>query len=177
MTFVMLRLGEWKLRQITILSGERIPLLIISISLRMIWSFILFAKKMISHSSHITLSAQDMFINDGLIPQNEYMLYIEWGFAQTTLRYDQLSDKLKKMLLNYKSPHGGVALSIDPQMAVPDEKHRQYHFYRYNLLNSDNREILNEIFACLGLNEDATFDEFAKRFGGLTLQEIVSRMK
>ena len=134
-------------------------------------------KKMISHSSHITLSAQDMFINDGLIPKNEYMLYIEWGFAQTTLRYDQLSDKLKKMLLNYKSPHGGVALSIDPQMAVPDEKHRQYHFYRYNLLNSDNREILNEIFACLGLNEDATFDEFAKRFGGLTLQEIVSRMK
>ena len=133
--------------------------------------------KIISHSQHATLFTQDMFIRDGMIPRQEYTLYIEWGFAQTNLYYDQLSDKLKELLLDYRSPHGGVAMSIDPRTAVPDQKHRQYYSYRKNLLNPENQEFLNEIFACLGLNANTTFDQFAKKFGGLTLQEIISRMK
>lgn len=133
--------------------------------------------KIISNSPHNTLFTQDRFMHDGLIPQQEYTLYIEWGFAQTSLRYDQLSDKLKAFLADYSSPHGGVSMGIDPCSAVPDQKHRQYYSYRKNLLNPENHEILSEIFACLGLNSDTTFDQFADKFGGLTHQEIVSRMK
>jgi hypothetical protein len=133
--------------------------------------------KIISHSPHTTLFTQDMFIRDSLIPRQEYTLYIEWGFAQTNLYYDHLSDKLKELLLDYSSPHGGVSISIDPRTAVPDQRHRQYPSYQKNLLNPENQEFLNEIFACLGLNANTTFDQFAKKFSGLTLQEIVSRMK
>lgn len=133
--------------------------------------------KIISHSSRITMFTQNMFMRDGLIPEQEYTLYIEWGFAQTSLSYAQLSDRLKEMLVDYSSPHGGVSISIDPCKAVPDAKYRQHHSYQKNLLNHENREILNEIFSCLGLNADTTFDQFAKKFGGLTLEEIISRMK
>lgn len=133
--------------------------------------------KIVSRNHHNTLFTQDMFMRDGLIPQQEYTLYIEWGFAQTSLRYDQLSDKLKSLLADYSSPHGGVSMGIDPRSAVPDEKHRQYYSYRKNLLNPENSEMLDEIFACLGLNPGTTFDQFAEKFGGLTRQEIISRMK
>ncbi|MBQ8731213.1 MAG: immunity 26/phosphotriesterase HocA family protein [Oscillospiraceae bacterium] len=133
--------------------------------------------KIKSRSPHNTLFTQDMLMRDGLIPQQEYSLYIEWGFAQTSLRYDQLSDRLKSFLAEYSSPHGGVRLCILPENLVPNEKQRKYPFYRNNLLNPQNREMRNEIFACLGLNEDTTFDQFAEKFGGLTRQEIISLMK
>jgi len=133
--------------------------------------------KIVSQSPHNTLFTQDMFMRDGLIPQREYTLHIEWGFAQTSLSYEQLSDNLKKMLADYSSPHGGVSLSIDPREAMPDQKYRQRYSYQKNLLNPENREILNEIFTCLGLSVDTTFDQFASKFGGLTLEEIISRME
>lgn len=110
------------------------------------------------------------------IPMEQYTLYIEWGFAQTSLRFDQLSDKLKDLLADYSSPHGGVFISIDPGLAVPDEKH-QHYILRESLLSPENREMLNEIFACLGLAEDTTFDQFAERYGGLSLQTIAERMQ
>lgn len=133
--------------------------------------------KIISHSPHATVFTQDMFMRDGLIPKQEYLLYIEWGFAQTSLSYEKMSDKLKEMMVDYRSPHGGVLLSIDPREATVNQKHRQRNSYKNNLLNSENREILNEIFFCLGLNADTTFDQFAKEFGGLSNYEIISRMK
>lgn len=132
--------------------------------------------KIVSHAPHTTLFTQDMFMRDGFIPKNEYSLYIEWGFAQTLLRYDQLSDELKEYLDSYSSPHGGVSMHIDPCAAVLNERQRQYDSYRNNLLNPENRKILNEIFACLGLNAEATFDQFAEKFGGLSLQDIAERM-
>ena len=68
-------------------------------------------------------------------------------------------------------------MGIDPHSAVPDEKRRQYYSYRKNLLNPENHEMLSEIFACLGLNTDTTFDQFAEKFGGLTRHEIISLIK
>lgn len=132
--------------------------------------------KIISHSPHATLFTQDHFMHDGIIPKQEFTLYIEWGFAQTSLRYDQLSEKLKEYLLNYSSPHGGISMSIDPHFAVPDEMRRKYYSYRENLLNPENRKILTEIFACLEMEADTTFDEFAEKFNGLSLLEISSQM-
>jgi len=133
--------------------------------------------KIVSKSKHTTLFTQDGFFRDGLIPKQEYTLYIEWGFAQTSLRYDQLSEKLKEYLDSYSSPHGGVAITIDPRKAVPDEQYRRRSSYCQNLLNPENRDFLNEVFACLGVEKDLTFDQFAEIFGGLTRQEIIARMK
>lgn len=138
--------------------------------------FNLVCTKILSPSPHTTLFTQDSLLRDGLIPKQEYTLYIEWGFAQTSLRYDQLSDRLKEQLADYASPHGGVFTGIDPRSAVPDEKQRQLYAYRRNLLNPENREIRGEIFACLGLGADTTFDRFAQKYGGLSLQEIAARM-
>ncbi len=132
--------------------------------------------QIVTDSPHIPMLAQGMLMRDSLLPKREYTLYIEWGFAQTSLRYEQISDKLKALMENYTSPHSGCGLSIDPRNAVPDEKRRQGVNYRNNLLNPENREFLNEIFACLGLGEDTTFDQFAEKFGGLTLSEIAARM-
>lgn len=131
---------------------------------------------------HKTISEDDLEFNficttRRLFQRSENTLYIEWGFANTELRYEQISDKLKEMLLDYTSPHFGVNLRIDPQMAVPDQKHRNYYSYKNNLLNPENKEMLNEIFFCLGLSADTTFDQFAKKFGGLTRAEIASRIK
>lgn len=132
--------------------------------------------KIIAPSPHTTLFTQDMMMRDGIIPKKEYALYIEWGFAQTELSYDKLSEKLKNYLDGYSSPHGGVSMGIDPYDAVPDEKRRQYINYKNNLLNPENREFLNEVFACLGLEPDTDFDAFAGRFSGLTKREILKRI-
>ena len=132
--------------------------------------------KIVTRSPHFTLFSQDMLIRDGIMPKKEYTLYIEWGFAQIELGYDKLSDKLKAFLENYSSPHGGVGMGIHPAYAVPDEKIRQYENYKNNLLNPENRDFLNEIFACLGLDPDTDFDTFAVKFGGLTKSEILKRM-
>ena len=132
--------------------------------------------KVLFSEPHNTLFTQDMLIRDGLIPKREYTLYIEWGFAQTNLRFDQLSDRLKAMMEDYSSPHGGVAMSIGAYDAVVGEKQRGYYSYRKNLLNPENREILNEIFSCLHLSSDTTFDQFAEKFSGITLREIADRM-
>ena len=67
-------------------------------------------------------------------------------------------------------------MGIHPAYAVPDEKIRQYEKYKNNLLNPENRDFLNEIFACLGLDPDTDFDTFAVKFGGLTKSEILKRM-
>ena len=67
-------------------------------------------------------------------------------------------------------------MSIDPHFAVPDEMRRKYYSYRENLLNPENRKILTEIVACLEMEADTTFDEFAEKFNGLSLLEISSQM-
>ncbi len=133
--------------------------------------------KVISESPHTTLFTQDMLLHDKIIPKQKYNLYIEWGFSQTVLKYEQLTPKLKEYLEDYYSPHGGVSLSIDPRDAVLDEKYRQYYTYKNNLLNAENRDMLNEIFICLGLDKDITFDKFAERFGGLSLKDILLKIK
>ena len=68
-------------------------------------------------------------------------------------------------------------MCIDPREAIPDEKYRQHVSYRLNLLNPENREMLEEIFACLELEPNTSFERFAEKFGGLPRQEILSRMK
>lgn len=106
----------------------------------------------------------------------KYHIHIEWGFAQTTLRYDQLSDNLKEFFSQYCFDCG-VSGCINPIYAVPDGAYHRYRTYLQNLLIPEYRSIRNELFACLGLEPDCSFDRFAQTFGGLTAGEIIARIK
>lgn len=39
-----------------------------------------------------------------------------------------------------------------------------------------NREMREELFLCLGLQKNATFNNFAEKFGGLSKEEIVEKI-
>jgi hypothetical protein len=95
---------------------------------------------------------------------------VEWGFSYTTLTYDQMSDKLKSQLDCFPFSCNGVCTWIDPDFISSGDS-------AHNFLHLKNSELRAEVFSCLGLPVDTSFDQFAKKFGGLTLQEIVSKMK
>ena len=101
---------------------------------------------------------------------------VEWGFSSVTLNYDQISDKLKEQLDRFPLQTGGVSTGIEPCFASGDDS-LDLTNDRHDLLNPINEDLRVEVFACLGLDADTTFDHFAEKFGGLTRQEIVSRMK
>ena len=133
--------------------------------------FNLVCTKVKNLNSHITTHTYDTFVGDGLIPNpDRYHLYVEWGTAATFIPYDQISERLRKFLSDYRDPHGGVRMGI-----FPDVSKDSYHS-KMNLLNPNNLEMREELFRCLGLNPDADFDMFAASYGGLTKKEILNRL-
>ncbi len=110
------------------------------------------------------------------LQDRKFTLSIEWGFAQTTLSDDQLTDKLKTFFKDYRSPHGGVLCGISPYLALPSPDRSKNTHYRNNLLEPHLKEIKEELFLCLGLKKDSTFDDFAECFGGLTLTQFTRRL-
>ena len=62
-----------------------------------------------------------------------------------------------------------MAMGID-NIALKGEK---AYANKYNLLNDANKEMREEIFRCLQLDVNASFDDFAKKYGGLTKEEIL----
>ena len=133
--------------------------------------------KRAGRSEHLTMFSQDMLMGDGLLKMGAYSLYIEWGFAQVEVPFERIPQSLRERLEAYTSPHGGVAMGIDPRFALPDGRWKQYVSYRDDLLAPHNRAFLEEIFACLGLPPDTDFDTFAGACGGLTRGQILKRMK
>lgn len=140
--------------------------------------FNLVCSKYINKNKHCTVFTQDSMIHDKLISMpEEYQLHIEWGTAVTALSSNQISEKLREFLKDYHSPHGGVSMGIYPDLLMTSEEVRmQRPAYKFNLLEDINREIRNELFSCLGLTEDATLNEFADKFGGLTKKEILEKI-
>ena len=119
----------------------------------------------------IPVHTHDMLVSDGMTEYPEsFYLYVEWGTAVTMLPFERISKKLQEYLRDYRSPHGGVSIGIYPE-------HIQENSFEYkgNLLNDINKEMRMELFSCLGLKQNATFDEFAVRFGGLTKKEILAK--
>ncbi len=111
-----------------------------------------------------------------LIPESEtYNLYVEWGTAVTELAFEDISDRFKEYMKNYISIHRGVALEIGGN--IPEFLGRTEPTLRYkmNLLNDINKDMRQELLCCLGLNPDADFDDFARKFGGLTKKEILGK--
>lgn len=139
--------------------------------------FSLVCVKLLSDSPHTTLFTQDHLMGSGLLPAQPYSLYVEWGFASTTLDFSALSPKLKELLAAYHSPHGGVLLRLDPRSANATAELSASHRYRHDLLNPENKELRTELFSCLGLPADTTFDQFAAAFGGLSRGEFAARLR
>ena len=134
--------------------------------------FNLVCTKIQEFNIHSTVHTYDSFVADGICKYpNSFNLYVEWGTATTIMPYEQISPKLKEYLREYRSPHGGVAMSIS-NTALKGEG--SYNF-KYNLLNDINKDIREELFCCLQLRPDASFDEFANKFGGLTKEAILKK--
>lgn len=105
-----------------------------------------------------------------------YDLYIEWGFAQTVIPRDKISDRLRELMTEYPGSSNGTLLSVVPRYLVPEDKLSTHAFYRNNLHEPHNAEIRREIFKNLALPEDCDFDTFALTFGGLTRAQILEKI-
>lgn len=138
--------------------------------------FHLVCAKIKPHEPHSTLLTQDMLMWDGLMKKETYSLYVEWGFARTELPWEYFSERLRALMEDYTSPHGGVSVGIIPRFAVESETPNLVT-HRMDLLNPCCRELREELLRCLGLEQDTDFDGFARAFGGLTKAEILNRMK
>ena len=141
-------------------------------------AFHLICTKYVSRNRHATVFSQEFLMSQKIAPVPEsYRVHIEWGTAVAELSSDQLSDRLKAYLENYHSPFGGVALGIEPYILTASEEERKtLPAVKGNLLEEANRDMKNELFACLGLDPDASFDEFAVKFGGLSRATILKKM-
>ncbi len=118
-----------------------------------------------------TVHTYDFMIAEGITKYpNSFSLYVEWGTATTVLPFEQISDKLKEYLREYRSPHGGVSMGISSGSLQEDS-----YKNKYNLLNDVNKQMREELFRCLGLDRHADFDEFASKFGGVTKAEILEK--
>lgn len=138
--------------------------------------------KIVTQSIHNTLFTDDMFFGDNHNKNNiQYNLYIEWGFAQTEILFSQITDELKDYMKDYYSPHGGVGYSIDcwncEKTYTDIILQHPKHSIKNNLLLKENEDNLKMIFRCLGINENTSFDEFARLYGGITADEFIKRVQ
>lgn len=133
---------------------------------------------------HRILTPEDLYFKLNCTLQTHYTgrftregssMTIEWGFASVKLTNDQLSDVLKGQLDRFALQTGGVSTGIGPDFA-PVDGSPNWADDRYDLLDPRNSDLRSEVFACLGLDADTTFDQFAEKFGGLTRSQIISRM-
>ncbi len=141
-------------------------------------AFNLVCSKIISRRSDANVFTQENFARMGFgeMPEN-YSLHVEWGLAVTTLPSAQISQKLREYLKDYHSPFSGVHMGIFPDI-IPDNGGMKAvpSSYSDDLLQEHNRDIKNELFSCLGLSENTTFDDFAAAFGGLTKAQIAEKI-
>jgi hypothetical protein len=131
--------------------------------------FNLVCNKIQELNPHATVYTYDMLASDGIITSPPtHMLYVEWGTATTFFPYENLSQRMLNYMKEYRSPHGGVSMTISP-----DNIAQETFNFKNNLLNKENSEIKSELFRCLGLPIDAGFDDFAEKFGGLSKKKIL----
>ena len=87
-----------------------------------------------------------------------------------------MTSELREFFDGYHSTHGCVHVGIVPEYAIAAER-PELPAFRNDLLSEGNRHIREILFDCLGLGPDADFDTFARAFGGLSLAQILERMK
>lgn len=134
---------------------------------------------------HRDLTPEDLYFRLSATLQTHYTgrftregcsMDIEWGFARVTLNWEALSDAVKASLDRFPLFSGGVSTAIDPIHASAGDS-PYYGGDRDDLQMPENADLRRMVFDSLGLDTDTSFDAFAARFGGLTRQEILERMK
>ncbi len=135
--------------------------------------------KIVSESVHKTLFTDDMLISTGVVKKPErFDLYVEWGFANAMIKYEDIPQELYEFIKDYRSPHGGIDVGItSTDCGKTSEELMKEYYYRSNLLNPENKDKLNMIFRALGLADDTDFDEFAEKFGGMTREQFIAKMQ
>lgn len=96
-------------------------------------------------------------------------LHLEWGLTKTTLPYERMSDWLKSQLDRFDLNPGGVWTAIDPRID-------QFEKRGTSLEEPENKDLLEEVFSCLGLDTGMDYDAFAASFGGPSLTELAHRI-
>ncbi len=130
--------------------------------------FNLICSKTNGFGPHDTTTTFDSLIHDKIVETpDRFDLFVEWGMATTILRYENMTEKLREFMKDYFPPHGGVTLGISTFAGLCEKD---------NLLDSNNDDIREELFCCLGLEKDADFDDFALKFGGMKKSDIINKM-
>ena len=105
------------------------------------------------------------------------LIYIEWGFAFTTVPWDDLTEELRELLSNHTYHEMGPAFHISGKYCgktLSDIlKESSRNLLQYNLLFPENRDKFNSIMNFLGLPEDCNYDDFVEKFGGISRQQFI----
>ncbi len=133
-------------------------------------------------SEHFTLFTAETFVKMSPKEPKPKMkepraLYVEWGFASFEIPWADVPDNIRKLLDEGAYFNGGVALSIRGDLCGKGLseilKDRPRHLIQYDLLLPENHEKFGMVMNFLGLNENASLDDFAAKFGGITRQEYI----
>lgn len=120
-------------------------------------------------SAHTQLAYLDAFGPEDPCWETLLGIVIEWG----TVRIDrtfrsfttELIDDVKKKCCSYYNDTMGIS-----PLYAKDADFNQ----RGCLTLQDEIAVSKALFSCLGLSPDATFDDFARKFGGKTKQQLLA---
>ena len=112
--------------------------------------FNLICSKTIGNNTRFTTTSQHTLIDAKVIDSPpRYDLFIEWGTSTTTLLYEDMTDRLKEYMADFKNIYGGVSLGVGSRSRIFANKGEEAYFYKYDLLNSINLVIPYLLTFCL----------------------------
>ena len=108
-------------------------------------------------------------------------LRVEWGFASFETPWEKTSDALRELLARgaYYNTCAFLRISGDDCGKTLEEILRDSPraSIQNNLLLPENRDRFKLVMNRLGLPKDCSYDDFAKKFGGITRQKYIELIK
>ena len=132
-------------------------------------------------NEHVTPFTAEMFIREDekkcRKTREPMSLYIEWGFVSTEIPWENVPDNIRDMLKERSWSNGGVSLGISGAYCgmtlTQILKEHPKNILGGDLLYPENRERLDMIMTFLGLPKGAGYDDFAKKYAGITRKEYI----
>ncbi len=104
-------------------------------------------------------------------------LYVEWGFVSFEMPWNDVPEELRRMLDDGVYYNGGVSLGIHGDYCgmtlAAILKESPQVLMQYDLLLPENRDKFALVMRSLGLPEDCGYDDFARKYGGITRAEYI----
>ena len=109
--------------------------------------------------------------------QDPVSMYVEWGFVKFDIPWANIPEDIRAMLAEGEYFNGGVSLGIrlsecGKTLADILAEHPKSTI-QYDLLLPENRDKFNAVMAFLGLPDNCTYDDFARKYGGITRQDYI----